>query len=215
MKTIDNKTFRSPAEFKGYPKAGPRKAIGRKRKSGRSMIATDTPEKNLIENAASEAAAKNSKISIPKRKEATKKIFIQESSDEDDPLDDWSATSSSGGSFDPDDIEQENAVELSFTPVEFLRVNEFVLVEFTDNKKFYYVGRVTKEKNDEDEVEISFLRKSAKVARAFSYPLVEDIAFVNIKDVKLILPNPEKKQGTKRTQSYLIFEMSFSNLDVR
>lgn len=30
METTDNKAFRSPAEFKGYPKAGPRKTTGNK-----------------------------------------------------------------------------------------------------------------------------------------------------------------------------------------
>lgn len=116
---------------------------------------------------------------------------------------------------DTDDIEQENSIELSFTPVEVVKANEFVLVEFTDKKKIYYVGQVTKEKNDENEVEILFLRKSVKVTRAFCYPQVEGIAYVNIDDVKMILPPPEHKQGTKRTHCFLTFEMSFANLDVR
>lgn len=93
----------------------------------------------------------------------------------------WSATSSSGGSFCPDNIEEgENSVELSFTPIESVEANKFVLVEFTDKKKFYYVGQVTREKSYEGEVEISFLRKSSKVAGAFCYPQVEDIAYVNM-----------------------------------
>jgi hypothetical protein len=40
------KVFVSPEQFRGFPKAGQRKGTT-KRKKGRSMIATDTPEKNI------------------------------------------------------------------------------------------------------------------------------------------------------------------------
>ena len=38
-------SFVSPEDIRGYPKAAPRKESGRGRKRGRSMIATDTLEK--------------------------------------------------------------------------------------------------------------------------------------------------------------------------
>ncbi|KAK4299196.1 hypothetical protein Pmani_028514 [Petrolisthes manimaculis] len=40
--------FQSPQEIRGYPKAAPRKETGKGRKRGRSMIATDTPEKEAL-----------------------------------------------------------------------------------------------------------------------------------------------------------------------
>lgn len=40
--------FQSPQEIKGYPKAIPRKESGKGQRKGRSMIATDTPEKEAF-----------------------------------------------------------------------------------------------------------------------------------------------------------------------
>lgn len=44
-----SKPIISPAQFRGYPKAGPRKNQIKKRKKGKSIIATDTPEKAELE----------------------------------------------------------------------------------------------------------------------------------------------------------------------
>ncbi|KAF5287700.1 hypothetical protein FQA39_LY15800 [Lamprigera yunnana] len=76
------------------------------------------------------------------------------------------------------------------------------------------MSKVVKEKDDQGEVEVLFLRKSVKVSSAFYYPEKEDIATVNIKDIKLILPPPEHKKGTKRLQSFLMFELLFDNLHI-
>lgn len=46
----DKECFQTPEQFKGYPKAQPRKtnSSGTGRQPGRSMIATDTPEKTIL-----------------------------------------------------------------------------------------------------------------------------------------------------------------------
>ncbi|KAF5292919.1 hypothetical protein FQA39_LY13799 [Lamprigera yunnana] len=80
-------------------------------------------------------------------------------------------------------------------------------------KSHMYVGKVVKEKDDQNEVEVLFLRKGVKVSSAFYYSEKEDIATVNIKNIKLIWPPPEHKKGPK-DYSFLMFELSFDNLDI-
>lgn len=60
------KPFQSPADFKGYPKAAPRK-----RETDRSMIVTDTPEKVRIIEKKIAATAKNKKVTTG----AIRKLF--------------------------------------------------------------------------------------------------------------------------------------------
>lgn len=55
VKTEQNKTFLTPEEVRGLPNTRSTKQVGKRRAKGRSMIATDTPERNDI-------AAKQAKI---------------------------------------------------------------------------------------------------------------------------------------------------------
>lgn len=48
IKTEKGKVFRSPEEIRGLPNARSVKQVGKRRAKGRSMIATDTPERNEI-----------------------------------------------------------------------------------------------------------------------------------------------------------------------
>jgi len=61
-------TFLSPQQFRGYPKAGKRKASSNGRQKGRSLIATDTPEKILLEAKASKRKATTTEKPKPKKK---------------------------------------------------------------------------------------------------------------------------------------------------
>lgn len=47
--TSGTQNFVSPQQFRGFPKAGPRKSVGRRRK-GKIIIATDIPEIDEIAN---------------------------------------------------------------------------------------------------------------------------------------------------------------------
>ncbi|XP_072380606.1 uncharacterized protein [Diabrotica undecimpunctata] len=70
------KTFVSPTVFKGYPKAPTRKSVeGNKRRKGRTMIATDTPEKmELIK----------SKEKTPKQKKVARRVLDSDSDEQDE-----------------------------------------------------------------------------------------------------------------------------------
>lgn len=80
---------------------------------------------------------------------------------------------------------------------------------------FFYVGRVINNVNENNVIEVSFLRKSSKLQGNFVTPNIADISFVSINDVKIILPKPTYFGQTKRQNSYLSFEINFGDLDVR
>lgn len=101
--------------------------------------------------------------------------------------------------------------ELDREPVE----EDFVLVQVCDKQKYFYVGKVMKQTDKEGDLEISFLRKNQKILNVFIWPSVPDVASVPNEDIKLLLSAPMRKNGTKRTQSFLSFEVNFFNLNVR
>lgn len=128
------KTFISPSEFKGYPRAGPRKLSNRGRKKGKCIIATDTPEKNEI---ASRSVRQLKKKTVRKLK--PKKLFLIESSDSDEPEILPTSSDSSYCETFSDLDEPEGFGELDREPKE----GDFVLVQFlTKRSEVYYVGKL-------------------------------------------------------------------------
>lgn len=200
------KKFITPEQIKCYPKAPPRQKNANPRKRGRSMIPTDTPEKTLIENKANEKKIKEKKKEI-KNKKIKRKVFDEDGESEPDEPHYTSDSSSEVSLFNEDSLPME------FQDIEVVNTGDYVLVEFQDRKKIYFVGKVTKVADGD--IEVSYCRKSSKMLDAFVFPLVEDIAQVDIKDIKLILPPPIKQNGTKRACSFLRFSINFTGLDVR
>uniref|UniRef100_A0A6P7GSV0 Uncharacterized protein LOC114341773 n=1 Tax=Diabrotica virgifera virgifera TaxID=50390 RepID=A0A6P7GSV0_DIAVI len=94
-------------------------------------------------------------------------------------------------------------------------VEDYVLVEFHPPRSIvYYVGKILQIEQD-GEYRISFLRLKDKYSEQFVMPNVPDVASVNKKDVKYILPRPKLCGSTKRQQSYFAFTVSFSLLNIR
>lgn len=203
--------FVSPFEFRGLPKSGPRKNNRKPRRKGKSMIATDTPNKTEIEEREEEKKRKKDRKSGAKAKK--RKVLQSESSAEES--DRISVYSEEEGEYEE---EQDESVldpdkfpdKLDAMPNE----GNFVLVQFdTHNKKVFYIGKVIDEGKGR-EIVVSYLRRSTKVKNGFRLPDVADIATVDINDVKMILPQPSFT-GTKRQQGVYKFELDFSNIDLR
>ncbi|XP_047020138.1 uncharacterized protein LOC124636298 [Helicoverpa zea] len=210
-RTPSVKKFISPFEFKGLPKAGPRKKGKSVIRRGKSMIATDTPYKNEIEQRAEEKNKQKNKkksVNVVKRK-------ILESDSDSEEEERMSLYSEEEPTFDEDDdkidvVDPNNFPLLQNLPEE----GRFVLVEFqVRGKKVYYVAKVIGIINED--VEVSFLRKSAKNPNKFCLPNVPDIATVNKYDIKLVLPQPGFSGSTKRVQGLYQFDMDFSRIDLR
>ena len=190
--------FLSPQLFRGYPKADARKESKRGRKKGRSMIATDTPEKETL------VQTKRSK-KLPKTK-----LFLEpvtSSADEELILSDHSS----------DDLPEEESMIIDPHAFEVLerepKLGDFVLVEFDTAPKKYYIGILISAKDLTGDFEISYLRRKEKTSQ-FVYPQVPDIASVAIKDIKVVLPEPRSSGKTKRQSSYLYFDVNFDLINV-
>lgn len=209
-KTPDKKMFLSPQEFKGYPKAKERKTMRKNRQKSKSIIATDTPEKMALEEKQKERERKKA---LRMNKSVKRKVLLEESTDEEDDVAILMASENSD-----DDIDLIGEID----PLPLLdqlnkepEVGDFILVLFEDKKKnIYYVGEILC-KNEAGEFEVKFLRKSLKYDNSFIFPITEDISLITVEKIKIVLPKPTHVGSTMRQQSYLKFEVNFSNLDVR
>lgn len=199
----------SPVIALGFPKAQPKKTQRKSRQKGKSIIATDTPEKLILMERLKNKRKECKTVSG--RKPVTKRLNFDSTDDEDDDavinLDD---TDDSVDDFvvpDPTSFE-----ELDREPT----IDDYVLVEFSCKKNLYYIGQVTKEKDNEGDYEVTFLRKCKKsVGTKFVHPAVPDIASICTKDIKMILPQPVASGKTKRQQAFLSFEIDFKFMNMQ
>ena len=192
----------SPHDIAPYPKAPARKKQShRGRKRGRCIVATDTPEKNAIEEM--------------RNKKLKKKDLFQKK--KDDEKNDSSSDNNEDVQTDIIDDESEYSDEEGVLPLDMHidrdpEIDEFVLVQF--DKKVHYIGQITGNKDEDNDLEISYLRKSTKVFESFIFPNIEDLASVNINQIKAILPKP-LAVANKRLRGYFKFGISFSGLTIR
>lgn len=203
--------FISPEVFKGFPNAGERSTQRKGRRKGKSIIATDTPEKNIIEQREDEKNKKKPKLTPKpktKSKEMVKKVLYESSSSFSD-ADFGFADSSIDGSFQVS--EETNFDELSREPIN----GDHVVVEFGQSgKKIYYVGQIIGDRNSDGDFEISFLRRQCNTFR-FVHPNVADISFVALDDIKILLPHPILCGHTSRQQASIHFGIQFDHIDIR
>lgn len=223
----DNKKFLSPAHFKGFPKAKPRKATRKPREKGSSIIATSSPEQLKLkekEEKKKEKAEKQKENAEKKRKVKQKKprVTVTESDEEENEDDQHWFSGSSDDSLDLVDVDNQEeditALFLNGILERPLKKDEFILVEFSENKskyKLYYVGQYTGVTAEDGAYETKFLRRSFKHDNAFYFPNIPDIADIPEQDIKLVLPPPSNIRGTKRVQGIIKFDISFYNIAIR
>ena len=87
---------------------------------------------------------------------------------------------------------------------------DYVLVKYEGRRKVHYIGRVTKEEDEEGDLEISFL----KVPIGFIESTVEDVHSVPVGMVIMMLPQPVIAQSTKRMMGIRKFSIDFSVYDI-
>lgn len=228
IETAGPSKFISPKEFMPPIKAKPRDPKKR-RAPGKSMIATDTPEKDAI-------AAKKIKVIKKQIKKAKKDLFTDDqtqkknkkainerkkniesdySSDEKDFV---ASGSSSGGEeyyiSENEDEDEEGRIILdgNFLPLQRdPKDKEYVIILFPFKKtSVYYVAKILETTDDEDDFDffVSFFRLKSRVCQTFCEPLEPDTAGVQVKDIKYILPNP-KIIGSSRRQAAYLFDVYF------
>lgn len=162
--------FISPEQICPFPKAKPRKETkkgGRKR--GKSMIATDTPEKEDLEE--------NERKRNEKKVKASKKKVFEESSDEEvevitkDSSSEWEET-------EDDDVR---------TSLEDASEGDFLVVKVPSKKGKFSMNYVARVENKlRDGFEVAFFKRLIPSNR-FQWTS-EELSFINVQQVVLILP---------------------------
>lgn len=219
----------SPKQFMPPLKAGPRCAKRKNRKRGKSRIATDTPEKIYIIESKKKRKETKDKIKEVKRavlidkklkrnapkKKKIKMIDTDESTSEEElgivPEVSETEISDIDGSEDEEMlVVRGNFEKLTRKPV----VNDYVLVVFNvKNIHVYYVGKIIEV--DISDYGVSFMRLMNKETMKFRMPPEPDLANVNLKDIKMILPQP-KINGTQNRNSTFNFPMRVApNINLR
>ncbi|KAG5863234.1 hypothetical protein JTB14_021530 [Gonioctena quinquepunctata] len=90
--------------------------------------------------------------------------------------------------------------------------DDYLLVKFATKKRsLHYVGKVI-DVMENGEFEVIFSKKCIK---GFVYPEVEDISYIERKDIVSKLPKPMTTPGTSRMASFLQFDVNFFGYDVR
>jgi hypothetical protein len=221
--TPPKKNFRSPEQFRGFPKAAPRKMSDKGRAKGRSMIATDTPVKAALSQKKMKTASQNKPKDTVKRTKTQpkakppprRKLYDADSESSEDSESDRSNEPIFDDSDDDSDI-------LVFDPTsegfkDSAHEGDYVLAEFktTTKKTVYYIGKVLKDKDDNGDYEISFLQASKKMSGKFVFPLQPKIEMTNEDCITMVLPQPTSFGKTKRQKEHYTFGVDFGNIQIR
>ncbi|XP_045782879.1 uncharacterized protein LOC123879265 [Maniola jurtina] len=204
------KSLITPDQFRKPLKAPARNGKRKPRKLGKSLIATDTPEKNAI---AKQKAAKRKKEIKCKGKKAIRQVLQSDSEDEMDIV----LNDETDDEGDWIETEEEHNITDDLLKRPLVRLpneGEYILVQFcSKNQKIYFVGKVLEERNiSSSDLYVSFLRyKKGK----FVMPNVPDLSYVKDEDVRFILPKPTVSGSTSRQQSYYVFPVDLSQINIR
>jgi hypothetical protein len=211
---LSNSSFVSPKAIRGLPRAKARTTNRKPRRKGKCMVATDTPEKQAIEEREKETITKKKKAEERKKTKAQGKGKVQARKkskqarvlDFDSNSESFVDTPSSPPPSPPPPL-----LTLNHSP----SLSDFVLVCLTDksNDKFF-VGQITKGEDEDGDMEVSYLRHipNSNPPR-FVFSQILDLHSVPKGDIKVILPKPSKPASrSKRQAAYFIFEFDFSSI---
>lgn len=197
-KDADAVLFVSPSDVRGYPKRSESTVRKNTRRKGRTMVATDTPEKEEIE---AYKMDKTAKMAVKRNLKATDDMDVVESEEEDP--EQFSVHDSDSSVGDEHFLsEEEDNLDVTLPPAKLasIKCGDFLLVRLeydaSSNKtiKKYFVGQVLLINNNET-FELQFLRKSTKNNTCFVFPIVEDISPILNNQIVKILDAPKISRG--------------------
>lgn len=207
-------THLSPEEVRPFPKAAPRQTKPGGRKRGQTLILTDTPVKNRLQD---EIHARQAKKKKPAKKPAKKKSEVMHDvDDKDDQSDEIPDESSDNNSEDSsDDTNDDIRDDISDDVNEFVIPSEdnlkdgtHVLVQYLSKKSVtHYAGVAVGGLTELGTLNVKFLRRlpSRDGSHAFVFPEEEDTDEVDSGDIVMLLPQPVPSGGTTRAAKRLVF----------
>lgn len=226
-----SKAILTPEVVRPYPKKAITDSVLKRkgREKGRSRIYTETPEKNRLESLRNE---KNRKRELQKAKQHAKELktaknllgltepkkkkrvtSLPAEIDSDSSQDEVVMTSDSEDIEMPSESEEEVINQEPVNP-EHINIGDFLLIKFEKKKTvIHYVAKVVFKYNV-TEYEVLYLRKKAGSSK-FIFPIVEDKASVDVRDVVLQLPKPTFSKGTSRTSSLYSFSVGLTRYNIQ
>ncbi|KAK0053704.1 leucine-rich repeat-containing protein let-4 [Biomphalaria pfeifferi] len=137
-------------------------------------------------------------LHLKKKKELTSKRrnIMTANSDTDETESQFSVDDETDNN--PSEMEEEETSSIQLGQISNICLNDYVLVAFIKKKNVkYLVGLVTKEEDEDGNIEVSFLRRSTKMERKFIAPVVPDIGTVPKQDIhqQAKVPLPEQSQA--------------------
>ena len=199
----------SPEDIRPYPKAAPRKTTGG-RKKGQTLILTDTPIKNQIQNDIREKRQKKDKaVSTTgnKKRKVTHPAVINDARSNSDYVLEMLPMME-----DPDTDQElnESIVDDSRQfSIDDLQPGKYIVVRYTMKTRVeHYVGIIRDEKSsEEDSIVVTFMVRQPSKSKTllFIFPDKEQIDDISLEDVVLVLPAPKSGGKTKRTSATYTF----------
>ncbi|CAH2095091.1 unnamed protein product [Euphydryas editha] len=219
----------TPVMFRPPLKAGTRTDKRKGRKLGKSMIATDTPEKKriteertaainrkglykrkVLQDCGNEMLPSTSKIRKILNKRNNKRRIVLDEDSETSEAEDLILESETDLESDEEDeqVIDEDFPDLQRKPM----IDEYVIVLLqSKNRVVHYIAKIVEDYGD-DEYGVSYLKLKDRLNKTFMFPLEPDMANVTLSDIKMILP-PPCVSGTKRLIKYS-FNVNLSLLNM-
>lgn len=189
----------TPEQIRPFPKAAPRKMATR-RKVGKSLILTNTPIKESLEEEAKnreEKKKKQQKVNITKRQAATKRILESSSSSAEENI------SYHESSDSPEDFDDYNEISSDVSEGDYIIVKVFGKTAMNFR---HYVAKVSKTMHNG--YDVTFLKRFNLTNKFIDE---NEIGFVSKEDV-VLKSQPPLKSSCALFTNMISFSINFSDL---
>ena len=202
----------SPEDVRPFPKAPPRKIKPGGRKKGCTLILTDTPVKNQIQDQRISRQTNNKKrygTSASMDDEADSNMMSKRrkgiiTDTDTEPVDNGDSDDSVELSSDEHDDMEEFVVPSKET----VKDGTYILIQYLSKKSVtHYAGIAVGGLTQDGTVNVKFLKRQPSKNRsyAFVFPETEDKDEVDLGDIVTLLPQPVSSGGTARSAKRLLF----------
>lgn len=191
----------SPQDILPYPKAGKRKLTNRGKKKGKTMVATDTPNKNEIEI---QTKKREEKKKLKEERKVKKALFTQglglpPKGKKKKTIFEDSETSESEIELSHSSDSDCNFLDFTIDSRPTVNVNDWAIVKFSGKRNIRrFVGFITE--HSDEEFTVKFARRIT--GNKFKWPEVNDISVVDVDQIESRLDPPQFSYQNDRVTSF-------------